>query len=168
MGGIANDTGAFDSLLAYSGQSFVNFNYFFTQYSASSIHLDRIFPLTNYFIWHPGWNLEDYRDLIWSDSGLNIGVFFTFLGDLLIDLGHFGMIIYVLLFYLLTTLVCRSANNDGTICLSRLLIVLMLFLIPLQGIFYYSFYKINTGYFIVGTLIVCWVLSHTIKRKYNP
>lgn len=165
---VADDTGTFDSLLAYSGQSFVNFNYFFTQYTARSIHLDRIFPLTNYFIWHPGWNLEDYRDLIWSDSGLNIGVFFTFLGDLLIDLGHFGMIIYVVLFYLLTTLVCRSANNDGTICLSRLLIVLMLFLIPLQGIFYYSFYKINTGYFIVGTLIVCWVLSHTIKRKYNP
>ncbi len=165
--GTANDTGAFDSLLAYSGQSFVNFNYFFCEYSARGIHLDRIFPLTNYFIWHPGWNLEDYRDLIWADSGLNIGVFFTFLGDLLIDLGHLGMIIYVVLFYLLTTLVCRSANNDGTICLSRLLIVLMLFLIPLQGIFYYSFYKINTGYFVVGTLLICWVLSHHIKRKYE-
>lgn len=167
MADIADDTGTFDSLLAYSGQSFVNFNYFFTQYTAHGIHLDRIFPLTNYFIWHPGWNLEDYRDMIWSYSGLNIGVFFTFLGDLLIDLGHFGMVVYVLLFYLLSTYVCRSANKEGTIRLSRLLIILMLFLIPLQGIFYYSYYKINTGYFVVGTLLVCWVLNHSIKRKYE-
>lgn len=167
MADIADDTGTFDSLLAYSGQSFVNFNYFFTQYTAHGIHLDRIFPITNYFIWHPGWNLEDYRDMIWSESGLNIGVFFTFLGDLLIDLGHFGMVIYVLLFYLVSTYVCHSANEDGTIRLSRLLIILMLFLIPLQGIFYYSYYKINTGYFVVGTLLICWVLSHRIKRKYE-
>ena len=164
---IANDTGTFDSLLAYSGQSFVNFNYFFTQYTVHGIHLDRIFPITNYFIWHPGWNLEDYRDMIWSYSGLNIGVFFTFLGDLLIDLGHFGMVVYVLLFYLLSTYVCRSANEEGTIRLSRMLVILVLFLIPLQGIFYYSYYKINTGYFVVGTLMVCWVLNHSIKRKYE-
>lgn len=164
---IADDTGAFDSLVAYSGQSFVNFNYFFCEYSARGIHLDRIFPLTNYFIWHPGWNLEDYRDLIWDDSGLNIGVFFTFLGDLLIDLGHFGMVIYVLIFYLVSTLVCRSSNHEGTISLSRLLVILVLFLIPLQGIFYYSYYKINTGYFVVGTLMLCWVLSHRIKTKYE-
>ena len=164
---VADDTGTFDSLLAYSGQSFVNFNYFFTQYTAHGIHLDRIFPLTNYFVWHPGWNLEDYRDMIWSYSGLNIGVFFTFLGDLMIDLGHFGMVVYVLLFYLISTYVCRSANEEGTIRLSRLLVILVLFLIPLQGIFYYSYYKINTGYFVVGTLLICWVLSHRIKRKYE-
>ncbi|MBR3408795.1 MAG: oligosaccharide repeat unit polymerase [Paludibacteraceae bacterium] len=168
MVGVANDTGAFDSLVAYSGQSFVNFNYFFTQYSARGIHLDRIFPLTNYFVWHPGWNLEDYRDLIWSDSGLNIGVFFTFLGDLLIDLGRFGMIVYVLIFSSISYFLCRSANNDGTITLSRLFVILILYLIPLQGIFYYSYYKVNIGFFIVGTLFVCWVLNHTIKRKYNP
>ena len=165
--GTSNDTGAFDSLVAYSGQSFVNFNYFFCEYSAKGIHLDRIFPLTNYFVWHPGWNLTDYRDLIWSDSGLNIGVFFTFLGDLLIDLGHTGMVVYVLLFYLISTWVCRSANEEGTIRLSRLLVILVLILIPLQGIFYYSYYKINTGYFIVGTLVVSWVLSHRIKSKYE-
>ena len=166
MADIADDTGTFDSLLAYSGQSFVNFNYFFREYSAHGIHLDRIFPITNYFIWHPGWKLEDYRDMIWSESGLDIGVFFTFLGDLMIDLGHFGMVAYVLVFYLVCTYVCRSANNKGTITLSRLLVILLLFLIPLQGIFYYSYYKVNVGYYIVGTLTICWVLSHSIKNKY--
>ena len=164
---IAHDTGAFDSLVAYSGQPFVNFNYFFTQYTARGIHLDRIFPLTNYFIWHPGWNLDDYRQLIWSDSGLNIGVFFTFLGDLLIDLGHLGMIIYVLLFYLLSTFVCRAANQDGTIRLSRLLVILILFLIPLQGVFYYSYYKTNIGYFVVLTLIISTMLQYSIKTRYE-
>lgn len=162
--GLSEDTGALDSLLAYSGQSFVNFNYFFCNYTAHGIHFDRIFPLTNYFILHPGWNLDDYRDLIWSYSGLNIGVFFTFLGDLLVDLGRNGMVIYVLIFSLLSTYLCRSANQDGTILLSRLVLVVILFLIPLQGIFYYSYYKPNVSYFVIGTIIFSWCLSHTVKK----
>jgi len=167
MADVTDDTGTWDSLLAYSGQSFINFNDFFTNYTAESVHLDRVMPLTNYFVWHPGWDLEDYRDMIWSHSGMNIGVFFTFLGDLLIDLGHSGMVAYVLLFSLISYLLCRSANKEGTITLSRLLLILMLFLIPLQGIFYYSYYKVNVGFYIVGTLIICFMLSHTIKSKYD-
>lgn len=162
--GISHDTGTFDSLLAYSGQSFINFNNFFCNYTFHSVHFDRILPLTNYFIMHPGWNLDDYRDMIWSYSGMNIGVFFTFLGDLLVDLGYMGMFIFVILFSLLSTWVCKSANNEGTIMLSRLLIILVLLLMPLQGIFYYSYYKVNMGYYIVGSLIYCWMLSHTLKK----
>ena len=161
------DTGTFDSLIAYSGQSFVNFNYFFCNYQLRSVHFDRIFPLTNYFIIHPGCNLGDYRDMIWSDSGLNIGVFFTFLGDLLIDLGNLGMWIYTIIFFCISNYVCRTANQDGTIRLSRLLIILILILIPLQGVFYYSYYKTNIGYFVVGTLIISWILSHTLKNQYE-
>ena len=164
---VTDDTGTFDSLLAYSGQSFINFNDFFCHYSAQAVHVDRILPLTNYFILNPGWNLEDYRDLIWSHSGMNIGVFFTFLGDLMVDLGKIGMWVYVLLFSLISYLVCRTANKEGEIRLSRLLVILILFLIPLQGIFYYSFYKTNVGYFVVGTLLICFMLSHTIKSKYE-
>lgn len=163
----ANDTGTFDSLITYSGQSFINFNHFFCNYSTHDIHFDRILPLTNYFIWHPGWNLDDYRDMIWSYSGLNIGVFFTFLGDLMIDLGHTGMVLYVLIFSLIGNYVCRTAIKDDTISLSRMLVVLILYLMPLQGIFYYSYYKTNIGYFIVGTLVLSWILSHRIKTKYE-
>lgn len=164
-GDVANDTGTFDSLITYSGQSFVNFNHFFCNYQVHDIHFDRLLPLTNYFIWHPGWNLNDYRDMIWSYSGMNIGVFFTFLGDLLIDLGHLGMVCYVLIFFLISSYVCRTAIQDDTISLSRMLIVLVLYLMPLQGIFYYSYYKTNIGYFIVGTLVLCWILSHRIKSE---
>ena len=162
--GISNDTGAFKSLLAYSGQSFINFNNFFCNYTFHSAHFDRILPLTNYFILHPGWNLDDYRDLIWSYSGMNIGVFFTFLGDLLVDLGYMGMFIFVLLFSILSFWVCKSANQDGIIFLSRLLIILVLLLMPLQGIFYYSYYKVNIGYYIVGSLIYSLMLSNSIKK----
>lgn len=164
---VMDDVGAYDSLLAYSGQSFVNFNDFYCNYIESGIHWDRIFPLTNYFFINPGWDLEEYRDLIWSYSGMNIGVFFTFLGDLLIDLGRMGMTVYVLIFSAISYLICRSANREGTIDLSRLLVILILFLIPLQGIFYYSYYKTNVGYFVVITLIVCGLLKYNIKTKYE-
>jgi len=162
---VVDDTGTLDSILAYSGQSFINFNDFFVNYKARMIHFDRIFPLTNYFIWHPGWELLDYREMIWADSGMNIGVFFTFLGDLLIDLGHTGMFIYVLLFWGLSTYVCKTAYDDNTIPLSRILIILMLLLIPLQGIFYYSFYKVNIGFYIVGTIGLSLIFKYKIKRN---
>lgn len=162
--GITNDTGIFDSLLAYSGQSFINFNYFFCNFTPHDIHFDRLIPLTNYFFIHPGWDLIDYREMIWSYSGMNIGVFYTFLGDLLVDLGQIGMLAYVLLFSLISTFVCQSANHDGTIALSRLLVILILYLVPLQGLFFYSYYKVNVSYFIIGTLLFCWMLSHSIKK----
>ena len=165
--GLSNDTGAFESIIVYSGQSFVNFNYFFCNYTAHDIHFDRIFPLTNYFIIHPGWNLTDYREIIRSYSGLNIGIFYTFLGDLMVDLDHAGMIIYVLIYFVISSYLCRTASKDGSMALSRFLIILVLYLIPLQGVFYYSYYKTNVGYFVVGTLIFCFLLSHSIKSKYN-
>jgi hypothetical protein len=47
------------------------------------------------------------------------------------------------------------------------LVILILYLIPLQGIFYYSYYKINIGYFVVITLIMCTMLRYSIKTRHE-
>lgn len=162
---VKEDGAMYKSLLAYTGESFINFNDYFVNYSARDIHLDRIFPLTNYFIVHPGWQLNDYRDMIWCASGRNIGVFFTFLGDLMIDLGRKGMVVYVTLFVILSNTLCKHAFHNNYISLSRILIILMLVLIPLQGVFYYSFYKVDVGFYIVGTIFLSFILKNKFIFK---
>lgn len=162
---VLEDGALYKSLLAYTGESFINFNDYFVNYSARDIHLDRIFPLTNYFIVHPGWQLNDYRDMIWCASGRNIGVFFTFLGDLMIDLGRKGMVVYVTLFVILSNTLCKHAFHNNYISLSRILIILMLVLVPLQGVFYYSFYKVDVGFYIVGTIFLSFILKNKFIFK---
>ena len=129
--------GTQDSLLAYIGQPYWNLNDFIDNYhSTKSITFRRIFPF-GYSLIYGNSSLSDYRDLVASQSGMDIGIFYTLLGDLFVDIGLVGMYIYAVVYLATTTLMLRKKKLD----LSSLLIVSVLFLIPMQGVFYYSFWK---------------------------
>lgn len=148
-----------DSVILYLGQQVLQFNYFFTHYECHQITLNRIFPLTHYFFIDPSWNLTDYRDLIASQNrGANIGVFYTFLGDLLVDIGFVGMFLYVIVYSLISKSVCRI-RTYGNVELRQLILVLVLVLVPLEGVFYYSYYRVDVSYFVIGSLLLYWSLS---------
>ena len=42
---------------------------------------------------------------------------------------------------------------------------LLLALIPLQGIFYYSFHRVDVGYYVIGTIILSMCFKYTLKRS---
>lgn len=147
-----------ESVIVYLGQQFLQFNYFFSNYECHQITLNRIFPLTYYFLIDPTWNLTDYRWLISSQNGgIDIGVFYTFLGDLLVDIDFVGMFLYVIIYSFISSKICSNKNN--TIELRRLILVLVLILIPLQGVFYYSYYRVDVSYFVLGSLLLYWSLG---------
>lgn len=133
----SSDWGTENSLLIYMGQSYLQFNYFVDNFPQTHhFTLRRIFPFTYSLLFGveaPG----VYYNEILSRTGMDIGVFYTLLGDLYIDVGIGGMYIYAITYFLLTSFVLRKKTLD----LSSLLIVNLLFLIPLQGVFYYSFWK---------------------------
>ena len=85
-----SSTNTFNSVVAYIGQPFINYNNFFNNYICSQHTFNRIMPVSHYFVLDPGWTLGDYRALIQSQTGMNIGVFYTFLGDLMVDLDKVG------------------------------------------------------------------------------
>jgi oligosaccharide repeat unit polymerase len=159
-----SSTNTFNSVVAYIGQPFINYNNFFNNYICSQHTFNRIMPVSHYFVLDPGWTLGDYRALIQSQTGMNIGVFYTFLGDLMVDLDKSGMLIFVLLFAMVYTYMSRQ-ENDNTIPVSRMLLIQLLALIPLQGIFYYSFHRVDVGYYVIGTIILSICFKYKFKRS---
>ncbi len=164
--GVASDEeDTWASVIAYTGQSFINFNDFFCNYTAHDLNFCRIFPLSYHFFIDRNWNLWEYRDEIWSYSGMNIGVFYTFLGDLLVDLGHTGMFIYVSIFSFISIMICKDANKNGIATLGKLMLIIMLILLPLHGLFYFSYWKIVNSYYVIGTVILYIMLNYSVKIK---
>ena len=129
--------GTNDSILLYMGQPYLNFCYFFEDFRGMpGITLSRVFPLISSFI-NGVFDLEAYRDAVYMVSGMDIGIFYTLLGDLYVDLGLTGMYIYAIIYFIITFLITNKKQLD----LGNVLILGILFLIPLQGVFYYSFWK---------------------------
>lgn len=159
-----SDTNTLNSVIAYTGQAFINYNNFFNHYICHKISFNRIMPVSHYFVIDPGWTLKNYRAQIMSQTGMNIGVFYTFLGDLMVDLSKVGMTIFVLLFAGISTFLSRQ-EEDNSIPIYRMLIVQLLILIPLQGLFYYSFHRVDVGYYIIGTLILSYFFKYTFKTR---
>ena len=151
----SSDWGTENSLLIYMGQSYLQFNNFIDNFPQTHhFTLRRIFPFTYSLLFGveaPG----VYYNEILSRTGMDIGVFYTLLGDLYIDVGIGGMYIYAITYFLLTSFVLRKKTLD----LSSLLIMSLLFLIPLQGVFYYSFWKRQVTF---CALLVLW-FSRYIK-----
>lgn len=159
-----SDTNTLNSVIAYTGQAFINYNNFYNHYICHQISFNRIMPVSHYFVIDPGWTLKNYRAQIMSQTGMNIGVFYTFLGDLMVDLSKVGMTIFVLLFAGISTFLSRQ-EEDNSIPIYRMLLVQLLILIPLQGLFYYSFHRVDVGYYIIGTLLLSFFFKYTFKTR---
>ena len=82
----------------------------------------------------------------------------------MVDLDKIGMIMFVLLFAIAVTYLSRREEDDS-IPIYRMLLVQLLMLIPLQGIFYYSFHRVDVGYYIIGTILLSLFFKYTFKFR---
>ena len=138
-----------DFLVSYMGQSFLNFNTFWIKYEPPTITLDRVFPLTS-FLLGSGFQLDDYRAMIESKTGMNIGIFYTMLGDFMVDIGKVGMIIYSFVYCIFS----RTVLKKKSYTIADLLIFAIVIQIPLHGLFYYSFYQAPSTFCALITIMM--------------
>lgn len=136
-------------LLNYIGQPYLNFCRFINEMDFHPYTLRRIFPLSS-FILDGRFDLGLYRDMIMNHTNLNIGVFFTLLGDIFIDLGYLGLFIYTLVY----SFIAKKITKRNSFALTDLLMLGLAFEIPLHGVFYYSMYKMETSFSIVILLFI--------------
>jgi len=144
----------------YLGQSYINFCSFINNLDYHPYSFRRIFPLTTSFF-GPYFDLGQYRWLIANNSGgMNIGIFYTFMGDIFVDLGLFGLVLYiVLVFGVIGNKVCKKK----TISFSQLLIICIFAEVIIHGVFYYSMYQRETSVGVILTLL----LSKYLETKTN-
>lgn len=153
---------AYDMVISYLGQPFVLFCYFWDNFHSDMISFQRLLPFTHQFILGVDMDLNLYRDKVYSQSGLFIGVFFTFLGDLLIDITRLGMIIYVFVYHGFVRWMLRR-KDETVMPFYHILLWLLFILVPLEGLFYYSFHTVRMGYYVIETIILVILFRYRIR-----
>lgn len=140
---------ALNSIIGYAGQSLNNFCAVIPYTDLFHIYLDRTFPLTNLLINHQIYNLHDYYDFLSSYYPIQVNVFFTIFGCLLMDIGWLGLIIYLTVYILVFKYV--FLNTDSHIDMSKLCILAIMICFPVRGIFGFPFSgHLNSLYIILS------------------
>ena len=87
-------------------------------------------------------------------------LFGTYISDFVGDFGFLGAFVLLSLFALLCHYVCRRGGGHKPLTLSRLLLILFLYLVPYWGVFYFRF-SIANGFIIVNLALVflVWLLQ---------
>jgi oligosaccharide repeat unit polymerase len=125
-----------ESLLIYAGQPMLCFGeYIYT--ATTTCNGDMNFPLIRAVLGLEYSQTLPIRNHIWETAlGVPLGVFYTFLGDWILDFGSVMTAFLVLVVVLTTTALTR--RGDGAAPLHQLLVIYMLFITVGQGAFYYQ------------------------------
>lgn len=142
-----------ESLILYAGQSYIQFSNVYNHYSFDELTIDRVLPITSKYVLGHKFNNAKYRSEQSMRIGAETGVFFTFLGDAMLDFGVFGMIIYTFFFFFISISLLRR-KNMYLISLSQMVIFVILMRTPLLGLFAYVYTSINSSILLIGSLII--------------
>lgn len=154
-----------NSLLFYAGQTYPTFCKLYNIYTFEDFTFDRLFPISTKYILGHNFNMMAYREVEGLRLGMDTGVFFTFMGDAMIDFGKMGMIIYTLVYVALI----RNAlsRKSDKVSLSYLIIMLLLVRQVSLGYFAYVYKSITTSIFIIGSLAIAYFLRPSGSKGVN-
>jgi len=129
------DGGAATSALQYAGQGYLNFCFFWEKANTDYITAEREFPLISHYVFKI--DNDDHRRSVRSgQQGFFMSVFATYLGDIMLDLTPFGMILWLVVFFLITIIIFKWPHRKE-LTTGELLMFFVLSIIPVFGIFYY-------------------------------
>lgn len=141
-------------LMHYIGTPFLNFNQFFNNCEFHPYSFRRVFPIIT-TIFEGRFNLGEYRIMVYNLIHMDIGLFYTLFGDIFVDLGLIGAIVFASTYNIITQKILKTQMH-----LSDLLLVGISAQIVLHGLFYYSMYKIETN--VCAILII--IFANYLKR----
>lgn len=151
-----------NSLVVYAGQTYPNFCKLYHHYSFKELTFDRVFPITTKYVFGHDFETTEYREKEESRIGMKTGIFFTYLGDAMLDFGVIGMIIYTVFYVLLARK--SLVKNKRIVDVSYLIIMLLLIRQVSNGYFAYVYKSINTSLFVIGSLFIAYLLRTPTKK----
>ncbi len=154
--------GAAITALQYAGQGFLNFCYFWEYGNGDYPTIERVMPMTSHMLFHVDSTSEHRAERGDRQQGFRISVFGTFIGDVLLDLGFAGMVMWALFFAFVCCMIFQTPHrtefNTG-----ELLAIFMVSAVPLFGLFYYRYY-LFTHFFTLFFVAVSYFMSkYTIR-----
>lgn len=152
---------ALNSIIGYAGQSLNNFCAVLPYTDMFHIHLDRTFPLTNFLLNHQIYNLHDYYDFLSSYYPIQVNVFFTVFGCLLMDIGWLGLVIYLIIYILVFKY--GFLKTDSHIDMSELCILAIMICFPVRGIFGFPFSGHMNSLYIILSIGLYFLFKYHIR-----
>lgn len=132
--------GELKGLVQYAGQPYINFCYVFENAKTETIYAERVFPMTNHFVFGNDYEKPavEKRNTM---HGFKTDVFYSFLGTIMLDFGTIPMILWVLAYIALCYLVFARFKSCYSLSVWKILIIFAVAEIPIFGIFYYRYYS---------------------------
>jgi oligosaccharide repeat unit polymerase len=168
----SGDSGGFWWQFEYFGAQIQNFSDYWSIDRPRTDGL-RTFP----FLYAPACELLSARCETWPDiagdvfdeyliQGKEPWLFGTFVSDFVGDFGHIGAFVLISFFAAATSVVCSSKRRGTNLTLSRLLVIILLFLVPFWGVFYFRF-SIANGFLLVnaGLCLAVFVLERVFRAN---
>lgn len=130
-----SDTGADGSIFSYAGQSFINFCYFFDMHPYQGFTLQKVFPLFYKLFIDNGINSSgEINVLMTYKTGVQHGIFNTFIGDILMSSNSVIAILYCLIISRLSFHFLKFKKNNK-VNFSHFILLFCFYSIPLLGLF---------------------------------
>jgi len=155
--GIAN--GPLYSFTGYAGQSINNLSSFLEYGENSPFQIGRIFPLTNKILGQ-SFNLGDFYDNITHYIGIQVNRFSTFGGELFLDLGWLGLLVFLALW---CVLINHSIKKQSEISFPGLIWISILFAFFTRGLFAWPF----IGYYSTAGLLAAIFLYLLFHYRFK-
>jgi oligosaccharide repeat unit polymerase len=161
------DTGAEGGIISYAGQSYINFCMFYDNVKYPDYTLQRIFPLFyNLFIDNGIEHTQQLNMDVYVKTGIEVSVFATFLGDILVVSGLLITVIYCIVISFITVNTISVMKKN--IYFHDLLICFLLLLIPLLGIFSHFYNHSYRSMIIIPLLLYALYMKLESTKFKNP
>lgn len=154
-------------MIVYFGQNFPNFCFFYDTFHSSWKTLSLIFPFTQKYLFREsivgGVNIQQVLDQI---TGLKTGVFYTYLGQILITAGKIVMFLYVLFFFVATLFVNRKVQShvvSAEFCFFYLFFASIMFL----GLFVHYYSSPTLTFSIISFFVLITLLRDKPVRVFR-
>lgn len=150
-----------DSLYGYAGQHLNNFCTMLVNASDSPFSIDRIFPLTSKIMGYQ-FDLMEHYTYITSHikSNIMVNVFDTFGGEIYLDLGWGGYILFFLFMFIFTIIIQYKLTELRFHNIFILIIIISFFC---RGLFAWPFTHHYTTFALILTFFVRYLFKYVIK-----
>lgn len=155
-------TGTQGGLISYLGQTFVTFCFYFDNYEPPFINLGIIFPFTSYQLFGIPSGGVAIQQQMTDITGLWTGVFYTFIGHIIVGAGKTVAIIYCLVYTIASSITSRTICNHKEASASSLYLYFAFFSVLYLGLFghYYSYGTITFG------LVTMFIMIKILEKTY--
>lgn len=158
FGNTDDGNGALASVINYAGQNYIEFCWFWDNFSLPKHNLSGIFPAFHHFILGDSMGPVSYGLSIESKVGFFVNKFYTFMGSIMIYLGQPFVPFFCILFSLLVFSLFKTSRHFTLGQLIRLYIIAE---IPACGVILYPY----TSYMSTTAALLFLLVSFYISKK---